>query len=132
MAEKSPRRELILQMPACFVRLLQRSSTARDCLDLLRGVLQSFPNAWNGVLQTGAINGCFGFTASRWWWGELYAVLWINWRVPTSFWGLGEGLWILGRAVGGLVKKMVADQIFWQNWVQVFAVMGSGCGGGEG
>ena len=73
-------------------------------------------------------NGCFGFTVGRLRWGELYAALRINWKVPASFWLLSEGLWILRRAGGGLEKKMAADRIFLQNWVQVFAVEGLVCG----
>ena len=38
---------------------------------------------------------------------------------------------MLGKAGGGLEKKMAVDQIFWQEVLQVFAVDGIGCGEGE-
>ena len=79
---------------------------AREGWNLLSEVLQSFSNVWSGASTAGAINGFSGFTAGHRRWGEMFTVLWINWRVPVSFWGLGEGFWMLGKAGGGLEKKI--------------------------
>ena len=111
MSGELPRHELVLQMPVRSVWLMDGSSMGCDHPDLLSAILQSFLGSWNGASTTGRRNGCFGFTASRLRWRELYAALWFNWRSPASFWGLGEGLWILRRAGGGLEKKMAAGLI---------------------
>ena len=57
----------------------------------------------------------------------MSAAFWISWRMPATCWRLGEGVWMLGRAGGGLEKKIGTGLIFWQEWLQVFVVMGFGC-----
>ena len=101
-------------MPAVVVRLLATSSVARGRLELLCGVLQSLLNGWKVASTIGARNSTFGCTGGRLRWGEVSAALRIDWRVPASFWLLGECVWMLRRAGGGLEKRIGRGLIFWQ------------------
>ena len=57
----------------------------------------------------------------------MFTALWINWRSPVDSWLLSEGVGMLGRAGGGLEKKIAAEGIFRQKKLQVFEVVGLVC-----
>ena len=57
----------------------------------------------------------------------MSTALWLNWKVLVSFWLLSEGLWMFGRAGGGLEEKFGASRIFWQEVLLVFEVGGLVC-----
>ena len=90
---------------------------AREGWNLLSGILRSFLNAWSKLLQPGAKDGFCGCSVGRWRWGEVFTILWINWKMPVTCWRLGEGVWMLGRAGGGLWWKIGIGRIFWQKAV---------------
>ena len=101
-------------MPAVVVRLLEASSVARECLELLRGVLRSSLEGWSEALQTGAMNGTFGCAEGRLRWGEMYAALWAERKLPVDFWSFGDGVGMLRLVCGGLERELAVGWIFWQ------------------
>ena len=80
-------------MPAVVVRLLEASSVARECLELLRGVLRSSLEGWSEVLKLSGRNDTFGCCRNSWRWGEVYVALWADWKVVVDFWSFGECFW---------------------------------------
>ena len=99
-------------MPAVVVRLLETSSVARGCLELLYGVLRSLLNGWKAASTIGARNSTFGCTGGRLRWGEVSAAIWIDWKVAASFWSLSECVWMLRRAGKRLKREIGCWVIF--------------------
>ena len=101
---------------------------ACEGLERLHELLRCSLNVWNEAPKTGGRIGSFGFSHGRLRRGEMFTVLCLNWKVPASFWLLGEGVGMLRWGRGGLRWKIGAGRVFWQEVLQVFEVMGSGCG----
>ena len=98
-------------MAARFVRQMEGSPMACDRLEALRVVLRCFLNGWGEALQTGAMNGSFGYTEVSQRWGVVYAALWIEWKLPANFWMLSECEGGLRLVCGGLEGKMAIEWI---------------------
>ena len=102
-------------MAAVGVRLLEASLAARDRPESLRGVLRSLLNGLSEALRTGARIQSFGCTAGRLRWGKKSVAPHARWRLPASFWKMGDGAWRVRLGSGGLEKEIAAGWISGQN-----------------
>ena len=114
LAEKSPRRRLVLQMPAVVVWLLEALLVAYGRLERFRAVLRSLLDAWNGASKADGRSLIFGFSKNGQRWGEVCVAPWADRKVPVNSWDLGEGFWMLRLDTGGLVRELAAGWFFWQ------------------
>ena len=109
------RRRLIQWSLAEFIRPEERSSTARECPDLLNEVLQSFLDARSKASTTGAKTGFSGWTEGSRRRRRMFSALGIKWRAPVTCWLLAERARVLKKAGGGLEGKIGIGLVFWQN-----------------